>query len=455
MATRRRRVSRRAVLKAIGTIAATARMPAAIAQSASEIGGGFDAAVAAMKPGTWRKISRNRPHDIALARTRANFDGGAHAGLPDTWPDDAAVGAAGNSGGVGWARGLYAYSKHAFDPLTGRAFHMGGGHAATHDCTIFRFDPGSGLWSIAHRSGKLYPIAGNPGPAWSHQIVPATGYWVDVNGAGQMMPSATHTYGACLWEQGSDRVYISGTYGQMSGSGHIGSCWVWDAGTNALREHFYDPTGAYPRSNAGFAHYDGSGLQPIAAAPEAGAVYRYAPRTVFRIGDPWNAPREAVLPANGALRGSCGYHVEMVAFLDDTAGGAVSLFQHERDRHPAVQWHYIRAVDRIATMQQGTYALSDPASIFGVKDVAARGFCRSLSGTSIVCWEGGRHLYEFRPADPFSDTRIVRITDDPAGEPPAVNENRPEYPAYCRIERLPRHNAYICGAEGGIWVYKS
>ena len=86
----RGRVSRRSVLTALGAIAVSARFPAARAQSATTIGGdGFDAAVAAMKSGTWRKISRNRPHQIALARTKANFDGGAYAGLPDTWATDA------------------------------------------------------------------------------------------------------------------------------------------------------------------------------------------------------------------------------------------------------------------------------------------------------------------------------------------------------------------------------
>jgi len=445
-------VSRRSVLAALGTVAVAARIPVALAQSAATIAGnGFDAAIAAMKPGTWRKISRNRPHEIALARTKANFDGGAHAGLPDTWPTDAAVAKDGYVGGVGPAIAVYAYSKHVFDPLTGRGFHMGGGHAATHDNTIFRFDPGTGLWSIAHNSGRLYPVLGHPGPAWSHQIVPAkpgrSDYWVDVNAEGQPMPSATHTYGSCLWEEGSDRVYISGTYGQIHGNGKLGSCWVWDSATNALREHWYDPIGG--RTKAGMAFSDNIGLEPIAYAPETGVVYRYAPSKVYGISDPWNAPRETMLTSNGALRYYCAYHMDMVSFIDDTAGGAVSLFQHQFDRNPTVQWHYIRAIDRKpTTMQQGTYTRSDPSSIFIKHDAGARGHCRSLAGNTIICWEGDQHLYEIRPANPFSDTRIVRITDQPGGD-------LPKSQGYCRIERLPRHGAYICGVAGDVWVYKA
>ena len=449
------RVSRRTVLKALGAIAASARVPAALAQSAAAIGGnGFDAMVAAMKPGSWRKINRNRPHEIALPRTRANFDGGAFAGLPDTWPDDAAVAAAGYDGGVGPVTGVYAFSKHVFDPLTGRAFHMGGGHASTHDNTIFRFDPGSGLWSIAHESGRLYPVRGNAAPAWSHQIAPGnpvrSDYWVDVNAAGQPMPSATHTYATCLWEDGGDRVYISGTYGQISGNGLLGSCWAWDSATNALHEHWYDPVGG--RTNAGFSYNDGIGLEPVAYAPETGLLYRYAPWKVYRISDPWNAPHETLLTTNGALHNYCGHHFDMVSFVDRTAGGAISLFQHYRDSDPKTQWQYVRAVDRSPTIQQGLYAHVDPAAIFAKGDVAARGLCRSLAGNTIICWDGTRHLYEFQPANPFSETRIVRITERPTGDllPERVNTV-----GYCRIERLPRHDAYICGAEGNVWVYKA
>jgi hypothetical protein len=450
--TGRARISRRTLLKALGTAAVSVRVPAAMAQSAAVIGGGFDALVAAMKPGTWRKINRNRPHEIALRRTKANFDGGAHAGLPDTWPSDAAVAESGYSGGVGPATGVYAFSKHTFDPLTGRAFHMGGGHAATHDNTIFRFDPGSGLWSIAHKSGRLYPARGNLPPAWSHQMIPQqrerSDYWVDVNAAGQPMPSATHTYGTCLWEDGGDRAYISGTYGEISGSGNLGSCWVWDSSNNALREHWYDPTDW--RTNAGFSHNDGIGLDPIAYAPETGFLYRYAPFKVYRIADPWNAPRESLLASNGALHNYCGHHIDMVSFIDDTAGGAISLFQHYRDSDPRTQWQYIRAVDRWPTIQQGVYERADPVAIFRKGTVDARGFCRSLAGNTIVCWDRGPDLYEFRPANPFSETRIVRITERPAGDLPPAQTT-----AYCRIERLPRHGAYICGADGDVWVYKA
>lgn len=449
------RISRRAVLKALGTIAVSARVPPAVAQSAATIGGnGFDAMVAAMKPGSWRKINRNRPHEIALARTKANFDGGAYAGLPDTWPTDAAVAEAGYSGGVGPATGVYAFSKHVFDPLTGRAFHMGGGHASTHDNTIFRFDPGSGMWSIAHNSGRLYPVRGNPPPAWSHQVGPRkpirSDYWVDVNAAGQRMPSATHTYGTCLWEDGGDRVYISGTYGEISGNGLLGSCWVLDLATNALHEHWYDPIGG--RTNAGFSHNDGRGLQPLAYSAETRLLYRYAPWKVYRIADPWNSPHESILTTNGALHDYCGYHVDMVSFIDDTAGGSISLFQHYRDDRLKAQWQYIRSVDRWPTIQQGVYERADPMTIFAKGAVAARGFCRSLAGNTIICWDGTRHLYEFEPAHPFSETRIVRITGEPTGDLPPVGVNTL---GYCRIERLPRHNAYICGAEGNVWVYKA
>lgn len=448
-------ISRRRLLKSLGlgAIAVSARGPTAVAQSAAVIGGnGFDAMVAAMKPGTWRKISHNRPHQVALARTKANFDGGAYAGLPDTWPNDAAVARGGYGGGVGPATAIYAYSKHVFDPLTGRAIHTGGGHAATLDCTIFRFDPGSGLWSIAHKSGRFYPMRGHPAPMWSHQIPPPNprpqDYWVDDNVDGQPMPSAMHTYGSCLWEYGSDRAYISGIYGGIYGNQQLGSCWVLDVSTNALRQHWYVPK----RTNAGFSYNDGIGLQPIAYAPETGSIYRYAPWNVYQINDPWNEPRESPLVSNHALHDYCAHHAEMVSFVDDSVGGgAVSLFQHHRD-NGAVQWDYIRAINRMPTIQQGAYARANPASIFAKRDVAARGLCRSLAGNTVVCWEGGYHLYEFRPANPFAETRIVRITEKAAGDPPPANVNAL---GYCRIERLPRHGAYICGADGYVWVYKA
>ena len=104
-----------------------------------------DAQISGMVAGEFKKINTNNFTDVALARTRANFDAGS------VWANDAAVltdiKSAVNAN-------LTAFSGSSVNPETGQIMFHGGGHADSGDGSIFGFNPSDSLaWKLEHKSG--------------------------------------------------------------------------------------------------------------------------------------------------------------------------------------------------------------------------------------------------------------------------------------------------------------
>jgi len=105
------------------------------------------AQIAGMAAGEFKQLNTNYPWDVALARTRANFDAGS------TWTDDAAVLGAINAAS---ASSMTPYSGPSVNPENGNIKWTGGGHADSGDGSIFDWDPSSSFaWTLEHASPKI------------------------------------------------------------------------------------------------------------------------------------------------------------------------------------------------------------------------------------------------------------------------------------------------------------
>lgn len=109
------------------------------------------AQLSGMAAGEFKQLNTNAPWDVALARTRANFDAGS------TWASDAAVSTAIVAASL---NSFGAYSSPAINFATGQVRFRGGGHADGGDSSIFAFNPATSFaWVLAHK-GAMYDSSG-------------------------------------------------------------------------------------------------------------------------------------------------------------------------------------------------------------------------------------------------------------------------------------------------------
>ena len=105
------------------------------------------AQLSGMVAGEFKQLNTNDFFDVALARTRANFDAGS------TWANDAAVlsavKAANNTN-------MCAFSGPAINHDTGEVKFCGGGHADSGDGSIFDFSPATSFaWTLEKKSPMI------------------------------------------------------------------------------------------------------------------------------------------------------------------------------------------------------------------------------------------------------------------------------------------------------------
>lgn len=96
-----------------------------------------------MAAGEFKKLNTNTPFDVALARTRANFDAGS------TWANDAAVASAIKAANL---TNMGAYSGPTINFDTGEVVFAGAGHGDSGDGSHFSWSTSTLAWSLSHKS---------------------------------------------------------------------------------------------------------------------------------------------------------------------------------------------------------------------------------------------------------------------------------------------------------------
>lgn len=447
---------------------------------------GLAALIRSKAPGVdqWFKVNTNAISDVALARTKDNFDGGASIGISDTWADNDAVALGGSSGGIGSAGEMYdiatGYSKASIDRESGRVIHPTMGHTDTGDGSGFGIEPGATAWSRLWKGGRIvrYEDAGHSSrlPAWSHQAlatVPGDGatafQWITVTDAdGNERPHTGHHYAGDFIDPETGVYYASMTagYGNPATSAP-GGVWKYDPATGLYTEHWYSAdTTLYGTalSRDGFIRQNGGAYSAVVHDPITGRLlFFWNSFFIYEVSDPTGTPSVARKVINGANfttydPASC---PEMVIIPDPLTPGEKAMFMHRADSHASAEfvlYHDLNTSD--FTEVAYTYT-NDPSAVFGRASSQYDSFDHNEVDKRIVVSQGDRKIYKIDYdgiSDP-ADFQLVEMTSSPTGVG-GSGDLPPTTQGQCRIRYLKDVSAelgmelYGMVTRGDYYIYR-
>lgn len=434
-----------------------------------------------MPADSWKQLSSGTDGGfgtVALAATRANFDGGT------TWANDAAVATNAMAGiGVPSAGTNWPFCKAAIRPSDGQIYFWGGGHAQTGDSSIYGFDlqaaaeninggGGGGSWVLKVPSAQYLDQFTQSKPAWSFQGAGTapTGtnqaYWATTNKNGVQMPIASHTYGLSDFVPGSNIFTMSGGFGfSQDASTNMGGAWYFDdlnTGTNG--------------GMTGPLHYTGGGVSSPFAAD---SVNGYAQTTItgpacvawndldrlpytfgrnlnnslgrlWKITNPLNPATIAIndIANESTDNGQDGTTNDAVIIPDPVNGSSKrAFFMHINDTTNGtfVLWTDIGGTP---AYNRQTYSTTFPT----VAACSSRGWCYDSSRNNLVFAPGNQHLYKVTPSATLTTWTISEFTVSPTGNVPAIPSGSGQ--SLSRLQYIPAHDCFVLVEFQQVFIYK-
>jgi hypothetical protein len=412
---------------------------------------------------SWTLISGNRPIDVALARTVANFSNDGTT----TFADDAAVvGVMGTS-----QSNLSAFCGATIDWENLRVIFHPGGHGDSGDSSLFGFNAAAaaasinasgteGNWELKKKSAR-YRLDANGYPAWSPQIQNGDyAAWENADGEPHWISCHTYAFNAYV---GNGVFDIGGSAAFRDAKDVIGAVWSYTWASNATEIYHHDSTlYAGPSTVYGPAlTYTSNSWGCTPFAPFAfnrwdNKVYTLSDITLnfanpFFRWDRENKDRDGEgFGANDYIGNSSipGRARQRAVILPDPGDATKRLFWQHRTNSDYIVVRDIERTDALCVTENRNYATA--LSPTDTMNVEYAGYCYDSQRNVIARWGGTDEVHHLALSSDFDDWNWSEFTTSPTGDTPPGGGS-----IYDGFEYIPAHDCYIAvDRNKDVYVYK-
>lgn len=406
---------------------------------------------------SWTLLSDNRPIDVALARTVANF---SDDGTTTFANDSAVVTAMGSS-----QSNLSAFSGAAIDWDNLRVVFHGGGHADSGDGSLFGFDieaaatslnasSTKGDWALKKKSAR-YRLDANGYPTWSPQLENSDyAAWENADGERHWISCHTYAFNGYVGN-GTFDIGGSAAYG-ANASERIGAVWTYDWDSNAASIYHHDPTEYVSGITYTLNGWGCADFAPWEYNRYDGKVYTLADVTInfanpFFRWDRANKDRDGEgygandYIGNGSIRGRSR---QRAVILPDPGDATKRLFWQHRTNSDYIVVRDIERTDALCTTENRNYAtaLSPTDSM----NVEYAGYTYDSARNVIARWGGTDEVHHLALDSDFDDWNWSEFTSSPTGATPPGGGS-----IYDGFEYIAVHDCYIAvDRNKDVYVYK-